>query len=374
MKPQIIEIYLLRSISCLAIVFMHSISLVVNNLSLDETTVAWLDSFRMALMFGTPMFIFISEFVLGYSYPEAIPKGFLKKRFMYVFLPLIFMSFFYAGFESIINDLAFNEFVVNSFKNLFYGSFHGYFILIIFQFYILHIVLVKYVIPKFSPIIVITTSVTVNVLYLALFNFTDLNKILYFIPGIEQIWSKANTLPFLAWIGYFAVAYYCGREPEKLIAQIKTHKIFIILITIITFSLVQYMYHSKLLDSIYSKRVDVLLFTFSLFFLIYYIGSKMSYVPKMINVISQYSFGIYLLHPFFLSIIPLGLIVNISITNIVLLIFLAFILGVVLSISATYLLNKLKYGKFIVGSVGKEYKNKNELENKTLRKSLDQTE
>lgn len=372
MKKQVKEIFLLRSIACLVIVFMHSVTLAVNNLNMSDLTVGWLDSIRMALMFGTPMFIFISEFVIAYSYPSETPKGFIKKRFLYVFLPFISMAIFYAGFNTVVDNASLQSFIISAFKNITIGSFHGYFILIIFQFYLLHMFFIKYIVPKYSPSKVISVSIGINVIYLAFFNFLNLEGALSFIPGIERIWIKANTLPFVAWLGYFSVAYYCGRKPELLIAWIKRHKSFVFAMPVVTLALLQYVYHSQLLGEMHSKRVDVLFYTFSLLLLLSYLATKIRYIPKFINVISQYSFGIYLLHPFFLALIPLSFIKEVTIMNVTGIILLAFILGIGLSIISVSALNKFKVGKYIVGRVGKEYNNVElyELKRKKSSKTL----
>ncbi|MFB8734669.1 hypothetical protein ACEQPO_14485 [Bacillus sp. SL00103] len=43
--------------------------------------------FTALLMFSTPSFIFISEFLLAHAYPNGTPKGFMWKRIKAIFFP-----------------------------------------------------------------------------------------------------------------------------------------------------------------------------------------------------------------------------------------------------------------------------------------------
>lgn len=74
---QIKEIFMIQRISCLSVVLLHIISMV---LMLQAEALAdishTVDSFRTLLMFSTPAFIFISEFLLARSYPDGVPDGF----------------------------------------------------------------------------------------------------------------------------------------------------------------------------------------------------------------------------------------------------------------------------------------------------------
>ena len=57
--------------------------------------------------------------------------------------------------------------------------------------------------------------------------------------------------------------------------------------------------YTGILTPIQSKRVDIIFYTISLTFLFFYIASRMQNIPSFLIEVSKYSFGIYLLHPFF---------------------------------------------------------------------------
>lgn len=91
---QVKEIFVIRFISCLSVVLLHAISMVlmVRADMLGDTVFRVVESFRTLLMFSTPAFIFISEFLLAHAYPGGVPEGFLKKRFKTIFIPFLFIA------------------------------------------------------------------------------------------------------------------------------------------------------------------------------------------------------------------------------------------------------------------------------------------
>lgn len=183
MRKKIHEITFMRSFACLSILLMHITTMTMN---VSGKTIV-LETLQMSLMYGTPMFIFISEFLLSNAYPDKIPKGFWAKRLKFILVPYVFMGVFYAGIDTILRNGGTNFFLLESIKHIFFGYFHGYFILIIFQFYVLHVIYIKYISRKYSDKTILTVSITVNIFYLSVFNFIDLTEILSFLPKINTI-------------------------------------------------------------------------------------------------------------------------------------------------------------------------------------------
>src|SRR5690606_14673637 len=81
--------------------------------------------------------------------------------------------------------------------------------------------------------------------------------------------------------------------------------------------------------------------------MIFLISTYYNHVPKFIMYISNYSFGIYLLHLIFIN--DMGMMTDIVFWDITY----KAILAVCLSIFTAYVFNLNKYGKFFVGNVGK---------------------
>ena len=159
-KKVIEEIFLMRSIACLSIVLLHALA----RSFLDKNDIV--ESISLLLTFGTPTFVFISEFILARSYPNQLPSHFWSKRVKYVVLPYLLFGTFYAGskgFElALSSDVSFiKAFLSYWWKHLLLGDYHGYFILIILQFYALHFFFHNYL-KRWSPKIVLPTSFIIS--------------------------------------------------------------------------------------------------------------------------------------------------------------------------------------------------------------------
>lgn len=79
------EMFVLRSIACLSIALLHALYRVY-----DDGNTPWVESVGLLLTFGTPVFVFISQFVLSFAYPDGIPAKFWEKRIKYILLPYFF--------------------------------------------------------------------------------------------------------------------------------------------------------------------------------------------------------------------------------------------------------------------------------------------
>ena len=161
MKKFISVIFWMRAISCLGIVLIHSISITLaENPSLEKND--WPTYVQLFLMFSTPTFVFITEFLNAYIYGEKLKKGFFKKRFIYLGIPYIILNIFWAIIHhSPGNILDFIQaFILVSIR----GYSVTYFIVIIFQFYILHLIFGK-LLKKINPIPVIIISIVLTSLY-----------------------------------------------------------------------------------------------------------------------------------------------------------------------------------------------------------------
>lgn len=352
MKGLVNELFFLRAIACLSIVFIHAINVSFENLGIRKDpdfllVNSILFAIQILLMFGTPMFVFISEFLLAYSYKNKMPKGFMKKRLKYILIPYISMGIFYSVVRAVEQGINSVDTILSmTARIIFLGDFHGYFILIIFQFYFLHYIFIKYI-EKFNAKYVIMLSLVINVLYLGFFNFQSPPQ--YF-EGFY--WNFITKIPFLAWISYFVIAFYCGRNLDEFKLILKKYKKFIVTAPFIMGGIVLLMCYSKILTPIHSKRVDILFYTISVAFFLFYIAMKLKRVPNIFMLVSSYSFGIYLLHPFFQEILKKIAPQNYSFINLMLNIILYFTLGVCIPIILTYLLNKTKVGPLLVGKTG----------------------
>ncbi|MGE8017823.1 acyltransferase family protein [Peribacillus frigoritolerans] len=346
MKKEFVkEIFLIRSVACLAIVFLHSID--SSNHKFGETSISI--GMEMALLFGTPTFVFISEFILGRSYSENIPSGFLKKRIKNLLIPYVSMGIIYAFVEMDYNEISTYLVAIEIFKNLFLLHYTGYFVVIIFQFYILHVLFHKFL-NRWNPKKILLISLIINVGYLAFFNYVPPFS---FIPMSELIWDYASWKPFFAWLFYFTFGYYAGKNFEQFKFLItKNNKIWSVGVLLSLFIVITLQF-LNLPETVNSKRADIVIYTAFIIPLIFYVGMKMKSIPNFFYFISNYSFSIYLLHKIFIIYFE-----RISFfDNRSLYITFVFFVSLVLSIFVSFILNKFNFGKYIVGNVT-SYQNK----------------
>ena len=351
------EIVFLRSIACLCIAVVHSLHVAHTDTTFTNSSYDTLmDSIYVLLTFGTPTFIFISMLLISYSYPDGLPRKFLSRRFKLILLPFIAMAIFYSADMNIFHQLlagnmsevfsatTWTTISSNVINNLL-GGYHGYFILIIFQFYILAYYLYKFLL-KSNPFLIILLSLVINLIYLAIFNFTepptDSEAMRYF-------WNTGHWIPFVGWIFYFALAFYCGLYYEYFVGLLKKNKTLIIVTTLISGFLTVLLTILEWIP-LSSKTVTMLFFTTGMIGILYLIAMKMKSIPKILVDINNYSFSIYLLNTFYINVtytfmMLLG--VDFGIFNV----FVFFTISIMASMLTAYLLNLSPYGKYLVGRV-----------------------
>ncbi|MFW5993909.1 MAG: acyltransferase family protein [Halanaerobiaceae bacterium] len=358
-KKRIEELDILRSIAIMTVVIVHAITRVLeihqNQGMLKAYQGITLLTLRLFTTFGTPIFVFLSVFLLSYAYYDEIPENFMEKRIKLILIPYISMCFIYAFIMIHENGaigngntlLVYLQYVL---KNMFTGFYrHGYFILVIFQFYIIYM-LFQDRIKKIKPIKLLTITFIINITYLGFFNFIDPDLL----PHGDLILKVATWHTFPAWIFYFAIGYSSGSNIKMLRSWLNKYKKLIIP-SIFTFGgFMGYMYLSGSLMENSSKRFDMLLFSSSMFLLIFYFSTKLQKPPALLKFISRYSFGIYLFHMIYLYLATylFSEITFIQVNPFITLVFLI-ISSTSLSILTTYLLDKISIGKYLIGRLEK---------------------
>jgi membrane-bound acyltransferase YfiQ involved in biofilm formation len=351
-RPHMIkEIFVLRSIGCLSIVLLHSIYIGIQTETIremGELSAIFFDSIQMILYYGTPMFIFISEFLIAYSYRNReLPNYFLKKRLRFILVPFFVMGIFYAlPFFSGGMQEGFNKILMN----IFIGDYHGYFILIIFQFYLFHF-LFHSKLKKWPPKIVLFVSFLINAAYLMFFNFTVPPEAWTIGP---YIWDRFYWLPMFGWVFYFTVGYYAGTYFESFSGFIYKYRYFFIIGPILTSILMLTLYHSGILAVHSSKRTDILIHTIMCIFFLFYMTSRMKELPFFLEYISRFSFGIYLLHYFYIFLFDFFYQLQ-PFTIGFLYIIVLFVFSLSASIATIIIVNKWKYGFLLIGQIGAPY-------------------
>ncbi|RKP53202.1 hypothetical protein D7Z26_15865 [Cohnella endophytica] len=336
-KKFIKEVNSIRAIACLCVVFLHAI---------QQRLFTWnnnaLHTVLGLLAFGTATFVFLSELILSRSYPDRLPSFFIKKRVIPILVPFIVFCFFYAFIANYDNI----PHLIRAFTFNLLGNYHGpWFILVILQFYALHQIFVKYL-SKVSAFIILTGSFFINMAYLAIFNLCAPPRETGF---IAFLWEGGYWVPCLGWLFYFSLAYYCGKNYERFIQELTEHRSFVLIAPIFAMALVVYV------DSFHimpygSKRMDMILFTVAMVLSLFLIFSQLKKQPAILEFVSQYSFGIFLIHLFFIKVTNKALHVlglRLGYFEIPIL----FLSAVIASVIVVHAVNKLPLGKYLIGGL-----------------------
>ncbi|WP_017378554.1 acyltransferase family protein [Paenisporosarcina sp. TG-14] len=289
----LIEINLIRALMCIAIVVTHSISNYLRNVEVDIIAYEqYIIYIRFALLCSTPIFILLSETLLSRNYPGSLKKGFFEKRIKLILLPYILIGLIVSYRGS--NRVDLSSFLEVAFKKVILGEWYGFFVLVIFQFYILHWLIGKYL-ARINPIgpIILSFIISFSHVYGSVHIESYNNLILEYYP----LWYKTH---IFVWLFYFVTAFYIGQYYDKLV-EFLTAKIWLpALATGLSFAMIMYNY--KVLDytRISSERYDMLLYAVSFFFLMVAVIRKFKLSSQTLIMISNFSFFIYLTHMIFL--------------------------------------------------------------------------
>ena len=351
MNTKVKEIFIMRAFACSSVVLLHSIGIVQVTYELSISVHSILRALQLLLLYATPMFVFMSEFVLSYSYGSDLPKGFFKKRLRYILVPYIFFGIFYAlvwayGFSITDKRAILGQIGLYVFR----GDYHGYFVLIIFQFYLLHKIFSKRLdrLPIKATLII---SMLFNILYLAFFNYTVWLDYAH-IPFARYIWTRGYFMLFPAWIFYFILAYYAGQRVETFYKITKKFVCLLIPVVAGCGFIILYQYKTELLAVISTKRPDVVPYTLAAIMLFFYGSSFVQRIPKGVDLINRCSYSIYLLHPFVQQLIQLFIIRTNSLRNPMSALLAVFILSLYVPILITILVNRWPLGHLLVGNLG----------------------
>ncbi|MFC7677900.1 acyltransferase [Paenibacillus sp. GCM10028914] len=217
-KPEILkkreklpELQLVRAFAILGVLSVHSTSYAAT--AMVNSNYFFIYNFMNIFMkYGTPTFIFLSSFVLFYNYYERpltkeLIGGFFKKRMLYIIIPYIVFSVFYFGLLHVIyyQDRSLQDTIISFFSKLLTGKAytHLYFVFISIQFYVLFplILLLFKKIPQLSKW-AIPIGLAVQ------WAFILLNKYYLQVPN-KGSWS-------LSYMAYFMLGAFIGIYYPKL--------------------------------------------------------------------------------------------------------------------------------------------------------------
>lgn len=315
-RAHIDELNITRALAILAVLLIHSTSTPVTALSSESKLYSIYVFFNIFPKFAVPVFIFLSGFVLFYNYiqkdfTKKLIVCFYKKRVTQILIPYLFFSVFYfAAMQFYVTrdfSLAWHAlFSVEFLQKLLIGKAytHLYYIFIMVQFYLMF-PLFLYILkkkPALSPLL-IWTGLALQWIFILL------NAEYWQYPYRGSI-SFSYILYFLAggFLGVYFEKYKRWFQLTQKNFPISIYFIWAIWLfsTIYNIYLYYFVYSSStyLANSIVFELVFQLqsltacIVLLQLSFWIFNRGNK-ALVNALINL-GTLSFGIYLLHPFFL--------------------------------------------------------------------------
>ncbi|UNK21210.1 acyltransferase [Paenibacillus sp. N3/727] len=210
-RENIPELQLVRAFAILGVLSVHSTSYA--STAMTGSNYFFLYNFMNIFMkYGTPTFIFLSSFVLFYNYYERpltkeLIGGFFKKRMLFIIIPYIVFSALYFGLLHMLHyqDRSLQDTVESFIGKLLTGKAytHLYFVFISIQFYVLFPIILW--LFKKAPLL---TRWAIPIGLAVQWTFVLLNKYYWQVPN-KGSWS-------LSYMAYFMLGACIGIYYPKL--------------------------------------------------------------------------------------------------------------------------------------------------------------
>lgn len=327
------ELIVIRALACLAVVLMHSITLMIGDPEVDRH----LNIARLLLLFATPTFAYMSAFLIGFSKTKRSYGQTILRRVQYLILPYLAFAVFYAAWQSYQWGIPFLDRVWYNAR----GGYHGYFVLVVMQFYLFH-PLFKGLMDRLPAWVVLPIAALVNAGYLAALNLT-----LVTLPDWGFNWYHF----FPAWVFYYVLGYYSGRDRDQFQIVLRRFWPLTVALLVGAGALVLKITLSGFMPDVTSQRFDVLFYAAGVILVVFPLAGQIRRIPAVLNHINRASFGIYLLHWFFIEVFK-RFVLRIPSLPRVGAILILFVSATVASTVVTYGANRWKWGAFVVGRLG----------------------
>lgn len=335
------EITYARAIFCLIIVGVHILSRYLNDVELQDHNRMIVVTFQILILFGTPCFIILSESLISMVYKDKLSKNFLVKRFKYIMIPYFSIGTFYVYSKYKLGSN--EESFWHLFKeNLLIGDWDGWFVMAIFQFYILHLIFHK-ILSKANPIIMIVISFVISLTH---------SYLMYDNDAYSNWWNDFYPLfhrtNILYWLFYFVFGYYLGKYYNEVLSFMeKKLKWLVVSLVILALSIIYSIYQNDV-TFVQSNRYDILIYSALVFIFILVISKKLAnFNISFLFFIGEISFFIYLTHKimlYYMAKYTFHFIDQFFMYNIT-----TYIFALSLSVGLAVVLSFLPFSRFIIG-------------------------
>ena len=333
------ELTYFRAFICILIVLVHILTQYMGHVEDSETSeLKLLYYIQNIIIFATPSFIILSQLLTTLNY-KTVDRHYLWKRVKYILCPYLLVGTFYAYSEHKITG---NTFTEEWWKSVILGHWHGYFILIIMQFFVL-----SYLLYKGSPRIF--DSKTVLVLsFIVQFSFLHLyNENAVFAKYFTAFYPFSENTCILGWIFFFFMGGYIGRHYHQIIQFLNLH-IFIVLGVAILSYLGFIAFGHHIYWYVTSFSAGLMCYSSVMFLLLLGVATHFNTLfYSSVQLISTFSFFIYLLHPIIIDSLYHYFTAFTDMTLVFLAISLLFTLGICIGVGL--LLRQFRVCRFVVG-------------------------
>ena len=285
-KKKDLFVQVLRAIAVFSVLIVHTTGYFTSlEFGYMQIVYAFLDSIANI---AVPLFVFVSGYVLTKVYAKGISyPWYYKKRALRIFPAYIFFTTFYFMFFN-YQDLAFKKFLHSMlFAD---ASYHLPYVLLIFQLYLLFPLLLK-------------------------INDTKLLIGSFLVQLVSLLFNSSNILIFPSFLFYFVLGIYTSKTNINLLSKLRIPSN--VVIPLILACLVTYFWIKgslifggfRLIPESYSWKADITRYFLYIYLIVFIFFSRENFMrffkkaQHFIVKVGNYSFGIYLIHVFYLTLI-----------------------------------------------------------------------
>ncbi|PTI36928.1 hypothetical protein BU073_10780 [Mammaliicoccus vitulinus] len=335
------EITYARAIFCLIIVAVHILSNYLRDVELQDSNRMIVLSFQILILFATPCFIILSESLISMVYKDKLPQNFLLKRFKYIMIPyfLIGSFYIYTKYEVEGNTETYWQLYKDQ---LLIGNWYGWFVIVIFQFYILHMLFHK-ALSKSNPFIILMISFVISFTHSFLMYDNET-----YIHWWNEYYPLFHRTSILYWLFYFVFGFYLGRYYNEVLAFIEKRYIWLVSSLAVVIMSIIYSIYQNDVTVVQSNRYDILLYSVLAFLFILLIAKKLAkFDISFLYFIGEISFFIYLTHKimvYYMAKYTFHFIDQFFIYNIA-----TYLFALSLSVGLAVILSFLPFSRFLIG-------------------------
>lgn len=312
-REEIKELYYIRALAAMGILIIHASAGFVTYSEFGSKAMYFSIFLNQFFRFGSPIFMMVSGLVLFYNYrsmDEFDTKKFFTKKVKFILVPYVLWSIIYFFYPHYAHNLPMTGERLRSFgKTILLGEAysHLYFIFLIFQFYIILPLLIKYLVKPMEekPFKVFTFFfIFQGAILIYGYNFKDPNA-----TGILKIFNHYLFKTLFSWSFYFITGGLIGIHYGKIVNFIEKHikKIFVGFI-ISMFFYVGHVYYVILnagnRDLYYkfgSIRPHTMIYAIFTMPVLIWLTRRMVGKYSALKNFGTYSFGVYFSHPLILG-------------------------------------------------------------------------